>query len=58
MNCTSCNQDRDEVMATFKSIKEYIPADRHYIFHDYSLKVRDICIECYIKTTIMFQVQS
>jgi len=54
--CTQCEQDIDNVYDIFASIRDSIPRDKHYVFVEYAdLKVKAICIECFIKTVVMFQ---
>jgi hypothetical protein len=51
--CINCQNDLENTLEMYQSIN--IPDDRKYIFNEYAKKTRNICIECYIKTIIMFQ---
>lgn len=53
--CSMCKQNSETVLWLYNRLKPEIPENRHYIFAKYAENNRKICIECYIKTVLMFQ---
>lgn len=56
--CSMCHQNIEEVNDIFNAVKKDVPEDKRNIFDNYYAKKepkRDICISCYIRTTLMIQ---